>query len=243
MSINNVPIIDLRKESLVDAFQKYMGKSFSCDKMISFLSTYSAHLLALITINNLENNFSQEEKENLYQFHDWFSNNYGKKTYKIRMREWGQEPFIFRYTENLYTQDRKKEREDLMKQASPQEIKDAEILRDQLLQIKQDKILYYIDDKHSDAYHMPGTFSKPETRFMKSYFGEICLEALKNKGILAIRILGNKKENDRIFGVHFGDGYFVSIPLETIRTIDHIGAQKDSKKLTYTTLEDILRRG
>ena len=56
------------------------------------------------------------------------------------MREWGQEPLIFRYTENLYMQDREKERKKLVEQATSEEIKEAKKFRDQLLRIHQDKI-------------------------------------------------------------------------------------------------------
>lgn len=48
MNANNVPIIDLKKESLINAFQNYMGRSFSNDKMLRFLSAYNATLLAMI---------------------------------------------------------------------------------------------------------------------------------------------------------------------------------------------------
>ena len=47
MNANNVPIIDLKKESLINTFQNYMGKSFSNDKMLRFLSAYNATLLAM----------------------------------------------------------------------------------------------------------------------------------------------------------------------------------------------------
>ena len=47
MNANNVPIIDLKKESLINAFQNYMGRSFSNDKMLRFLSAYNATLLAI----------------------------------------------------------------------------------------------------------------------------------------------------------------------------------------------------
>ena len=42
MNANNVPIINLKKESLINAFQNYMGRSFSNDKMLRFLSAYNA---------------------------------------------------------------------------------------------------------------------------------------------------------------------------------------------------------
>lgn len=92
MNANNVPIIDLKKESLINAFQNYMGKSFSNDKMLRFLSAYNATLLAMTATKK---EFTKEEKETLYEFHDWFLEKYGEKTYKARMREWGQEPLIF----------------------------------------------------------------------------------------------------------------------------------------------------
>ena len=142
MNANNVPIIDLKKESLINAFQNYMGRSFSNDKMLRFLSAYNATLLAMTATKK---EFTKEEKETLYEFHDWFLEKYGEKTYKARMREWGQEPLIFRYTENLYMQDREKERKKLVEQATSEEIKEAKKFRDQLLRIHQDKILNCTD--------------------------------------------------------------------------------------------------
>ena len=84
MNANNVPIIDLKKESLINAFQNYMGRSFSNDKMLRFLSAYNATLLAMTATKK---EFTKEEKETLYEFHDWFLEKYGEKTYKARMRK------------------------------------------------------------------------------------------------------------------------------------------------------------
>ena len=100
-------------------------------------------------------------------------------------------------------QDREKERKKLVEQATSEEIKEAKKFRDQLLRIHQDKILNCTDDVNSDVdvYHMPGAFAESEVKFMKSYFGEICLEALKNNGAIVVRVQGNEKKNDQLFGV------------------------------------------
>lgn len=63
MNANNVPIIDLKKESLINAFQNYMGRSFSNDKMLRFLSAYNATLLAMTATKK---EFTKEEKKSVY---------------------------------------------------------------------------------------------------------------------------------------------------------------------------------
>lgn len=53
--------------------------------------------------------FSAEEREELYDFYNFFMEKYDEKTYSARIENWGQEPFIFRLTEVLYDQDREQE--------------------------------------------------------------------------------------------------------------------------------------
>ena len=90
-------------ETLVQEFKKTMQNGYSVKKIIQFLSGCNARLIALTGTNHV---FSTEEKEQLYDFYDYFMEKYGEKTYSARMENWGQEPFIFRLTEDLYDQDR-----------------------------------------------------------------------------------------------------------------------------------------
>ncbi|CUQ07246.1 Uncharacterised protein [Anaerostipes hadrus] len=248
MNANNVPIIDLKKESLINAFQNYMGKSFSNDKLLRFLSTYNATLLAMITTKK---EFTKEEKENLYKFYDYFMENYGESTYEDRMQNWGQEPLILRYTENLYVLDREKERENYVKHASKTEKQEVSHFLDQLMKIKKDKVFIcmngnYSDAYHSDAYQMPGKVEKSELEFMYSFFSSVLMEMLKTDGAIVVRVLGNNKENDQLFGIHCNQGKFIYLSRSEIK--DAHCTALDGRRLppqegtTYTSFYDILEK-
>lgn len=81
---------------------------------------------------------------------------------------------------------------------------------------------------------------------MKSYFGEICLEVLKNNGAIVVRIQGNGKKKDQLFGVCCIEGKFMSVPKEAMLNAHCIrpdGTRTEPEKnLIYTTLEEALRR-
>ena len=81
---------------------------------------------------------------------------------------------------------------------------------------------------------------------MKSYFGEICLEALKNNGAIVVRVQGNEKKNDQLFGVFCTKGKFISVSKEAMLnahcTRPDGTRMEPEKNLIYTTLEEVLRR-
>lgn len=93
---------------------------------------------------------------------------------------------------------------------------------------------------------MPSTFAESEAKFIKSYFGEICLETLKNNGAIVVRIQGNGKKNDQLFGVFCTKGKFISVSKEAMLnahcTRPDGTRMEPEKNLIYTTLEEVLRR-
>ena len=87
---------------------------------------------------------------------------------------------------------------------------------------------------------MPGAFAESEVKFMKSYFGEICLEALKNNGAIVVRVQGNEKKNDQLFGVFCTKGKEAMLNAHCTRPDGT--RMEPEKNLIYTTLEEVLRR-
>lgn len=85
--------------------------------------------------------FSAEEREELYDFYNFFMEKYGEKTYRARMQNCGQEPYIFRLTEYLYDTDRENTLMQCLQTASENVIQEAQVLKEKLLSIKRKKHL------------------------------------------------------------------------------------------------------
>lgn len=241
--MSEVKIVNLKKDSMKDSFIDYIKGSHEVQQILEFLSVYSAYMLTLIY---QEHKFSKQEKENLYEFYDYFMENYGEDTYEDRMQNWGQEPLILRYTENLYELDREEERENCVKHASKAEKQEVSHFLDQLMKIKKDKVFICMNESHSDAYQMPGKVEKSELEFMYSFFRSVLMEMLKTDGAIVVRVLGNNKENDQLFGVHCNEGKFIYSSKSEIK--DAHCTAPDGKRLlpeegtTYTSFCEVLEK-
>ena len=196
-----------KKKTLIQEFQDMLKNGYSTQKVIQFLSCENASLIAKTGMNYV---FSAEEREELYDFYSFFMEKYGKKTYSARIENWGQEPFIFRLTENLYDQDREQELLNVLNTASENIKLEAFSLAEKLLSIKKDKILNCFNANGYSTYKLPDSKISVEDR---KYLQAVCAEMLSCDGVIVVRVFGKKGEANQLFSVRSdGKGHWIPVP-------------------------------
>lgn len=89
-----------KRKNLIQEFLTYTGSDPSTNEIIGFLAIKNAEYLAKNEANHGQ--FSKEERKDLYEFYNYFAEHFEKQTRDARLRNWGQEPYLFRLTIDLY---------------------------------------------------------------------------------------------------------------------------------------------
>ena len=141
--------------------------------------------------------FSAEERKEFYDFYDFFMENYGEKTYHARMQNWGQEPYIFCLTEQLYNEDRANALMHYFQTAPENIFREAVTLKEKLFSIKREKILSCANQKGEFEYELPDK----QIDMYEDFVVSICLEMILKNGVIVVRVLGKKGESNQLFSV------------------------------------------
>lgn len=102
----------LPPRTMLVSFKKYMlDEPDSIDRVLDYLNIRSAILSGLV---DKDHEFDADERQEMYDFYDYFLENYDDKTKLARMERWnGEEPFVIQAIQNLYDQDNEVYRSDL----------------------------------------------------------------------------------------------------------------------------------
>lgn len=190
---------------MIQEFQDILKNGYSTQKVIQFLSCEKAELIAKTGMDYV---FSTEEREELYDFYNFFMENYGEKTYRARMQNWGQEPYIFRLTEHLYKEDRANNLRHYFQTAPENIFREAVALKEKLLSIKREKILSCVNQEGEFKYELPDK----QIDMYEDFVVSICLEMILKNGVMVVRVLGRKGEANQLFSVKSDEkGHWIPI--------------------------------
>ena len=210
--------------TLIESFKKYLQNNDNPDEaIIEFLGCKNAQLLC--KCDNLDN-FSSENREELYEFYRYFMEKYGDKTYKLRMQNWGGiEPLIFRLTETLFEEDCEKRDEAFMKNVDKNIIKEAESLSDKMFSIKKDKHFACITSYDSWEFWIKGNVPKQEKDEAKQYMTLSFAKIIADDGLIIARIT-EKGRMDKMFGIEGLDKKWASISKKKVKKADNISQRR-----------------
>ena len=126
--------------TMLVSFKKYMlDEPDSIDRVLDYLNIRSAILSGLV---DKDHEFDADERQEMYDFYDYFLENYDDKTKLARMERWnGEEPFIIQAIQNLYDQDNEVYRSDLDERMSAKAKIETAALVDRILNIKKEKVI------------------------------------------------------------------------------------------------------
>ena len=89
-----------KRKNLIQEFLTYTGSDPSINEIIGFLAIKNAEYLVKNETNHGQ--FSKEERKDLYEFYNYFAEHFEEQTRDARLRNWGQEPYLFRLTIDGY---------------------------------------------------------------------------------------------------------------------------------------------
>ena len=202
--------------TLTESFKKFIEKDSSVPNILQFLSCKNAQLL--LKCSSLEN-FSKEDRQELYDFYDFFMENYGDKTYNARIRNWGQEPLIFRLTEALYDDDCEKKDEEFMKNLSPDILSEAQLLLDKVMPIRRDRRFSCITANDCWEFWMTKTIPKKYLQSTKDYSILSFAKIIACNGAMVVRIIESDGKPS-LFGITAENGKWIPLTKEQMEKVD-----------------------
>lgn len=189
--------IELPKGSILYQFKEYMKNHKKISDIITFISLKNAELLSKITsIDNINKSLKNE----LYEFYDFFMDNYDEITEIARFENWGQEPFIFRLTEYLLEQDNIEFEKQFLATRDNNVFREATSLCDTLFSIRKNRLFnFFIEDNFSQI-HLPKTIKNFELDDARRMLLVHCCIVIEERGIIIAHI-EEKNNNKQVFGI------------------------------------------
>lgn len=217
-NINNViTMVNIPEGTLTESFKKFIAKDNSIENILKFLSIQNARYIAK---SGGSNEFSKEEKEELYEFYSYFMENYGAQTRDARYDNWGDEAFILVLADTLYQEDCERANEEFIKNVSEDVLKEAENLTEKMFAIRKGKHFscYANNDMWTFSLRkgIPKKFLQSIKRETTVYFAKIIVM----EGAIVIRIFNDDKGPDQIFGIRGTKTSWIPIPKDEMKAAD-----------------------
>ena len=189
-----------KRKNLIQEFLTYTGSDPSINEIIGFLAIKNAEYLVKNETNHGQ--FSKEERKDLYEFYNYFAEHFEEQTRDARLRNWGQEPYLFRLTIDLYERDQQELKN--LSEELPEKIRsEMEALKKKLIEIPKKKIISSISSQGASAYGFPAVITEDEQESFDHCFLEIYCEMITCQGVMTVRAIGNEAEKDYLFGIVF----------------------------------------
>lgn len=212
-----------KRKNLIQEFLTYTGSDPSTNEIIGFLAIKNAEYLAKNEANHGQ--FSKEERKDLYEFYNYFAEHFEKQTRDARLKNWGQEPYLFRLTIDLYEWEQQELK--ILSEELPEKIRsEMEALKKKLIEIPKKKIISCISSQGAYAYDFPAVITEEEREAIDNCFLEIYCEMITCQGVMTVRAIGNEAEKDCLFGIVFwGDGTWEPVSKKDMEESHCIDAQ------------------
>ena len=141
------------------------------------------------------------------------------------MRNWGQEPYLFRLTIDLYEWEQQELKN--LSEELPEKIRsEMEALKKKLIEIPKKKIISCISSQGASAYGFSAVITEEEREAFDNCFLEIYCEMITCQGVMTVRAIGNEAEKDYLFGIVFwGDGTWEPVSKKDMEESHCIDAQ------------------
>ena len=209
-----------KSKNLIQEFLTYTGSDPSTNEIIGFLAIKNAEYLAKNEANHGQ--FSKEERKDLYEFYNYFAEHFDKQTQDTILRNWGQEPYLFRLTIELYEREQQELKN--LSEELPEKIRsEMEALKKKLIEIPKKKS---ISSQGASAYRFPAVITEEEREAIDNCFLEIYCEMITCQGVMTVRAIGNEAEKDCLFGIVFwGDGTWEPVSKKEMEESHCIDAQ------------------
>lgn len=190
-----VETVELGGGTILEQFQRYIKNHRKVSDIITFLSVKNAELIGLTAGGEL----SEKLKSELYEFYDYYFDNYDDLTFTARIENWGQEPFIFRLTEELMDEDEAVLEEEYMNTLPEAVKREAKTLCETLFAIREDRTISFTTGEERGIFRIPKTLYRSDLDSCRHELMLVCCYVVDLHGTMVVRL--TKKDHSEIFGI------------------------------------------
>lgn len=171
--------------TMLVSFKKYMlDEPDSIDRVLDYLNIRSAILSGLV---DKDHEFDADERQEMYDFYDYFLENYDDKTKLARMERWnGEEPFIIQAIQNLYDQDNEVYSSDLDERMSAKAKIETAALVDRILNIQKEKVISIVIGNDVFSVGLDAVIKPEDLKKTKENLYYSCAEMILESGLAIV---------------------------------------------------------
>lgn len=171
--------------TMLVSFKKYMlDEPDSIDRVLDYLNIRSAILSGLV---DKDHEFDADERQEMYDFYDYFLENYDDKTKLARMERWdGEEPFIIQAIQNLYDQDNEVYSSDLDERMSAKAKIETAALVDRILSIQKEKVISIVIGNDVFSVGLDAVIKPEDLKKTKENLYYSCAEMILESGLAIV---------------------------------------------------------
>lgn len=181
--------------TLMEQFNTFIKKYNKINDIIAFLSVSNASFLALHSAGAITEN----KKEELIDFYEYFMENFGEVTFEARMHNWGQEPLVFRMGEQFLHERYEKQRKQFFKSLSKKALEEASSLCDILFQIRKERHFSFVTEDYAFTFSLEKTIPKVQLKEAKDALLYTCAIMISGHGAVTVRCID--ENSTEIFGI------------------------------------------
>ena len=129
------------KGTILQQFQKYLEKHKKVSDIIDFLSIQNARMIC-----QAEKGVSEQLKDELIEFYQYFMTNFDELTYSARIENWGMEPLVLRMADHFLYERHQQLREQYLAELPISVAMEAKFLCDTLFRIRKYRVFSFFAD-------------------------------------------------------------------------------------------------
>lgn len=250
MSENIVQFNTIKKEkerekekSLLEEFKDFIKDDDSTASVIGFLAKKSAQLIEKYEdYDDCLNGFSERDRKELYEFYDYFAEEYEEIVSDAIFEVWyGEQPLILSIIEDLYDEDCERRDEELIKNMPKEIIKEAESLCEKIFAIRKNKEIHCTNTYDIWSCSIPKTIPRDMLQDYKAEFIKTCAKIIADEfGTMIVLYADSPTSKRRMFGVVGKNNKWIPIPKDELKKTD-LQSQRESGIKENRIYEEITR--
>lgn len=196
------------KGTILQQFQKYLEKHKKVSDIIDFLSIQNARMIC-----QAEKGVSEQLKDELIEFYQYFITNFDELTYSARIENWGMEPLVLRMADHFLYERHQQLREQYLAELPISVAMEAKFLCDTLFRIRKYRFFSFFVDDDIYTLELKKSIYREELEDAKQELFYLCAKMIASYGVVVVRCIDGKQQE--IFGIRTSDtGIWDPVPKE-----------------------------
>lgn len=231
--------INANKYTILEQFRLFLDETPSVQDIVGFLAVQNARLIPFL--GNHGEKLTPEMADEVYEFYDYFMDNYDDLTIEARLSNWENDALILRVGADLEEFFMEQEEQAFLDSLTDKQKQEAKTLADTIMAIRKDKLVTFNTMEESWQMYIPAVLSKTELNDCKYELYGCCAEVICEFGAITVRT-ADRNGRRSIFGIRVLAPYQVWSPISKEDMLDAHTLAPDGTRLapeeglTYTEI-------